>query len=374
MATGASGQAIAARRCGSDPLLRGYLDAADSTTADRALHALLSEHAAPVIERLLQQKNRASGRANPARGHSEDIASAARELLIAQLLALRSGERDTPISDFRAYTAGVAYSCWAQHLRTDNPQRSMLLNRVRYLLENRTRCGGFALWQSGTGRKWCGYPQWESKADPAATPKLARLVADPQPTVREVFGDRYWQRNELGTLIVDLFDWLEGPIELRDLVLVISEILEISDRTDALELTDLSDEDATARRQQPTPDEELAWKEYLTWLWSEIGRLSPPQAASFLLNSNVLREFELFGLASIRSVATRIAIAPEQLAKLWQDLPVSDLTIAAELRCARQQVINLRRAARDKLGAAWALWREQSPARGNKRRVSPSRI
>ena len=53
-----------------------------------------------------------------------------------------------------------------------------------------------------------------------------------------------------------------------------------------------------------SPLEDAVWKEYLTWLWNEIGTLSARQRRAFLLHSEVLREFELLGVASIRSIAT----------------------------------------------------------------------
>ncbi|MDQ6808941.1 MAG: hypothetical protein M3Z64_05875 [Verrucomicrobiota bacterium] len=357
---------------GSDPLLASYLEAADGAAADRALHALMQDHAGPVIERLLQQKNRLSKHDNPARGHSDDIASAARELLIGELIALRSGQRETAIMDFRAYAAGVAYFAWAQDLRHESPQRSMLLNRIRYLLENRTRQSGFALWQSASGRKWCGLSEWKNAGDPEVTPKLERIIADPGTAVREAFGDRYWQRNQLSTLVVDLFRWLERPIELRDLVLVVGELLEITDRTETLDAIEQNPADELWNAPQSSPADDLAWKEYLTWLWREIAALSAPQAAAFLLHSDVLRDFELLGLASIRTVAARIGMAAEELATIWQELPVGDLAIATHLHCARQQVINLRRVARDKLGAAWTSWLSKSERTGNNPVVSSS--
>ena len=356
----------------NDALLSGFLEADDPARSDDALRDLVEQKADPIIKRLLLQKNRMSARANPARGNSDDIASAARELLVVQLLALRAGERETPITDFRAYVASVAYSAWAQHLRNENPQRSMLLNRIRYLLENRTRLAGFALWESTGGRKWCGYPRWQTETEPDATAKLERLLADPAAIAREAFGDRYWQRDDLGALVVGLFTWLERPIELRDLVFVVSELLEISDRTDTLESNDENAAEEISGRSPSSPVDDLAWKEYLHWLWGQIGSLSPNQSAAFLLHSEVLREFELVGLASIRSVAPRIGLDPERLAEFWQQLPIADLIIAEHLGCTRQQVINLRRVARDSLGAAWAQWTTKTTSAGNKGAVSAS--
>lgn len=348
----------------SDPLLADFLQANDCTSRDEALRVLLERDAAPIIRGVLQRKQ-----SNGA--DAEDVSSAAREQVIRQLGALRSGERQTPIRDFRGYVAGIAYSAWADHLRSEHPERSMLLNRLRYLLENRTVQRGFALWEAPSGRRWCGFPEWKKSQPHAPTPKLQWLLSDPIAAARDAFGNRYWQRNELAALVRDLFTWLERPIELRDLVFVVSQILEIAGRDDAAAV------DPPREHEQPSTAyasaaDELIWKEYLLWLWRELGKLSPRQNAAFLLNSSVLRDFELLGIASIRNVAPRVAMEPEHLAALWQRLPLDDRDIAEELGCVRQQVINLRRVARDTLGHAWEQFSSHEQVASNKGRSSAS--
>ena len=55
------------------------------------------------------------------------------------------------------------------------------------------------------------------------------------------------------------------------------------------------------------------------------------------------------GVATFREVAAALEIGPEELAELWNRLPLEDLEIAARLGLDRQQVINLRSTARQKL-------------------------
>lgn len=345
-------------------MLAGYLAAEDARTSEAELQSLLERDAAPIVRGVLARKR--SGELE-----GEDVASAAREQLIRQLGALRRGERAEPIRDFRAYVASVAYAAWADHLRRENPQRSMLLNRIRYLLENRTARGGFALWEH-EGRRWCGFATWTKNTSPAATPKLQWLLADPVAALRDAFGNRYWQRSELATLVSDLFTWLETPIELRDLVVVVAEMLEMSGRTEPLEGR-VEPADATeAGTAHRTAAEELMWKEYLLWLWGQLKSLPARQCAAFLFNSGVVRDFELLGVASIREFAPLVAMAPEDFAALWQRLPLDDASIAAELECTRQQVINLRRIARDTLGRAWRDFSGREGIAGNKSARSAS--
>ncbi len=344
----------------SDSLLAEFLTVEDAASRERALRVLLEREAAPIIRGVLLRKSSGAQ-------ESEDITSAAREQLIRQLDALRTGQRETPIRDFRNYVAGVAYSAWAEHLRNENPERSMLLNRIRYLLENRTARRGFALWEGEHGRKWCGLPQWSKSSTPLPTPRLQWLLNDPVAAARDAFRNRYWERNELHMLVAELFEWLGTPIELRDLVFVVAEILEICGRTDASRADAAEVSDSSTVADQSSAAEQLIWKEYLLWLWQQLAKLPPRQCAAFLLNSSVLRDFELLGIASIRSLAPRFGMPPERLAMMWQRLPLDDRQIASELQCARQQVINLRRVARDSLSRAWRAFSGETKAAGNNR-------
>jgi hypothetical protein len=55
------------------------------------------------------------------------------------------------------------------------------------------------------------------------------------------------------------------------------------------------------------------------------------------------------GVATIRQIAGVLEIHDAELAALWDDLPLDDATIGLRIGCTRQQVINLRMAARKRL-------------------------
>ena len=318
----------------SDPILSEYLHADDGAQADRALRVLMESEAAPVIQRVLARKNVAPV-------EREDLASVVREQLLQLLTALRRGDRETPIRDFHNYVASVAYRAWAEYLRNAHPEQSMLLNRVCYLLENRTSYQRFALWIGESGENLCGFVKWTDRQRAGSSPKLQWLLVDAKAAAAQAFGRREVGRDDLIFAVTQLFTWVNHPIELRDLVSILVEVMGLRrSRVDE----ETADEVLSS---YGSPREETIWKEYLHWLWKQMEKLSSRQCVAFLLNSNVIRDFELFGLASIRTLAPRFAMAPEHLAVLWQRLPLDDLALAAELQCTRQQVINLRRVARD---------------------------
>jgi len=330
----------------NDPALALYLRAQSEDQAAVQLVSLFRLQAEPVIEQILRAKRSATIHGEL---EVEDVTSAAREQLMRQLALLRDGERE-PIRDLRGYVASITYSAWAEMLRARYPQRAMLFNRLRYLLEDRTTQKGFAIWPDEDGAKWCGLAPWRGRTG-GATPKRHWLLLDPRAAAAEALNGADPTTLILPELLARLLHWLGGPIELRDLTSLLSELLGYAKGS-----VSPSEEEVVQIDPRASPAEELVWKEYLAWLWREMDSLSIRQRRSFLLHFEIVRELELLGIASTRAIAGALDFSPNEFAVLWNHLPLEDLAISKLLDCTRQQVINLRRVSRDKLGAAWQKW------------------
>lgn len=111
------------------------------------------------------------------------------------------------------------------------------------------------------------------------------------------------------------------------------------------------------RLADPAPDAATALerRSHLERLWGEIRQLSPQQAAALILN---LRDGEgrgavallpLTGVATMRDIARTLEMPAERFAEIWNRLPLEDSAIAESLGVSRQQVINLRKSARERL-------------------------
>jgi DNA-directed RNA polymerase specialized sigma24 family protein len=115
--------------------------------------------------------------------------------------------------------------------------------------------------------------------------------------------------------------------------------------------------DPLLRLPDPAPDAALAFERrtYLVRLWEEIRQLPPRQAAALLLNlrdgqgRNAAALLPLTGIATLREMAAAVGLPPEELAGLWNRLPLEDILLADLLGVSRQQVINLRKSARERL-------------------------
>jgi hypothetical protein len=90
-------------------------------------------------------------------------------------------------------------------------------------------------------------------------------------------------------------------------------------------------------------------------LWREICRLPPNQRSALLLN---LRDesgncattlFVAAGVAGLPAIAATLGIPLEEFVELWRGMPLNDLDIAGRLGVTRQQVINLRKCAKERL-------------------------
>ena len=96
-------------------------------------------------------------------------------------------------------------------------------------------------------------------------------------------------------------------------------------------------------------------KIYLEKLWKEIKELPQRQRAAVLLNlkdaqgNSMIEMFPITGVASLREISAALEMGAREFAALWNDLPIDDNSIANRLGLTRQQVINLRKSARDRL-------------------------
>jgi hypothetical protein len=96
-------------------------------------------------------------------------------------------------------------------------------------------------------------------------------------------------------------------------------------------------------------------REQLTRLWEEVRRLPHRQCAALLLNlrdgdtRGVIALLPMLGVARVSEIAEAVRIDAAEFAALWDRLPLEDMAIAELLGATRQQVINLRKVARERL-------------------------
>ena len=341
----------------SDPLLLPFLSAELEAEVEQSLTCLLAEHAEPIVRAVIGNKLRLSrpGADDAGAGDdAEDVRGEALVRLLGRLRDLRADPAAKPIGNFQGYVAVVTYNVCYAYLRKKYPQRRLLKNRVRYLLNN---WADFAIWE-GDEQEWlCGLAVWRHGPRTTANhEQLQQLCADPQQLAVAGAAPGSAQQTHLLNLCGAIFSRLGCPVELDALVNILAELQGIKDQPTSATQREEEDDGEHA----PLPDlradvaTEVEQRLYLRRLWAEICALPQRQRAALLLNlttaqDSVISLLPLIGVATIRQIAEALATPAEQFAQLWNELPLDDTAIAARLGLTRQQVINLRKAARERL-------------------------
>jgi DNA-directed RNA polymerase specialized sigma24 family protein len=326
-----------------DPVLRTYFDLADERLAEAALAQLIDEDALPVIRRIVRIRFRTVGPAGDAReaGDADDICSDIILQLLRKLRRAREAGDFEPIASFRGYVATAAYRGCDAYLRERHPERYRLRGRVQYLLGHQP---SFFVRRDDHDQWICGLAEWNSAVTRDCTPRLSELQSRSHEWVSGE-GDPL-SAARLAASLRAIFRFTAGPVRLEALV---STLLSVTEQRQQEQLfDDVAD---------PAADigETLDQQSYLRRLWCEITQLPRAQRVALLFNlrnaggEELVSLFPLIGIATISQIADAIELSHEQFATIWNELPWEDLRIADFLGLTRQQVINLRKSARERL-------------------------
>ncbi|HEX6083131.1 MAG TPA: hypothetical protein VF266_01320 [Thermoanaerobaculia bacterium] len=313
----------------NDPLLAPLIRARDDEARRAAIGAVLVTHARPVVERVLARYRGADSAIGPA--EAEDLAGTVMLRLVQRLqhVAEDAGEAIASLADF---TATLTFNAVYDFLRRRYPERTRLKNRVRYVLLRDRR---FRTWSAERGAV-CALAAWDAHDNIAELPRPAWK------TRRRIEPERVADAVEAMLVAAG------RPVLVDDLVRSLAEEWQVVDRP-PVPVTPAAADPARAHSVQ------LETRQYLDALWREILELRAPQRAALLLNlrdadgGNAVVLFILAAIATFDEIAAAMEMAPERLTEIWTSLPLDDLAIAARLGLTRQQVINLRKAARARL-------------------------
>jgi DNA-directed RNA polymerase specialized sigma24 family protein len=349
-----------------DPLLTPLL-AAGEAAREEALARLIADEAAPLVRRIVRHSLGTPPHGDGRPQDAEDVCGEVLVQLLARLRECQADPRRRAIANFHGYVAVAAHHACHERLRRQHPARHALKDRLRYLL---TRQPGLALWLDGGHEMVCGFAAWREQARPVSRAARPRMLAEDAPAfIKHVASRERIRRMHLAELAAALFDYFGGPVRFDDLVSLVAELCDIRDRAaPAAERRAGEAEDTPAQQaaQLPAPEASAATRleqrDYLARLWAEVRRLPVNQRTALLLNlrdagGGVIHLLPVVGVASVRAIAETLEMRAEQFAVLWARLPLDDLTIAGHLGVTRQQVINLRQAARKRLRGRLGQWK-----------------
>ncbi len=333
-----------------DHLLLQFIEAKGEEQADLWLGTLIDEHAVPIVKEILGSSLRFHLNNNSA-ASTQDANDLFNDIIInllSRLRNIRSDPSQRAVTDFRGYIAATAYNACNLYLRQKYPRRARLKNRLRYLLSHDAT---FALWTNEASGLICGFAEWRNKGAASAQKLFEKIRQDPVEWIQTVgLVSVGIDRAQLSNLLNALFQSCESPLKLDDLVNIVADICHEKDQPD---------EPLETMKQlaAPTLDFEimLEQQEMLGLLWQEVCQLQSRQRLALLLNFKDARGQNLVSLlpytrtATIEQIAEAIGLPLVEFLKLWNKLPLDDATIAGLLGATRQQVINLRKCARERL-------------------------
>ena len=332
----------------TDPSLSPFLAANDAVEEAMALARLNAEEIEPIIKRGLRFKLRSLGpQSNRSlqRPEFEEVYNEIQLRLLKRLRALKQDPRENQIANLRGYVATVTRHTWDEYLRQKYPLRRSLRDKIRrHLLSN----SEFALWEDSHHEWLAGLSGWRGRD----LVLQRQVTTDLNQQLRERWEMVDVQRLRLHELLVDIFEVAQGPLDLDQLTSLIAALQGIADHpVEALDADASIDSD----RQDADHRTIIEQRQLLQLIWREICQLPRRQRVALLLNLrnpqgiNIITLLPATGIATFEQIAQTLEIPATDLERIWADLPLDDLRVAEYLGATRQQVINLRKTARDRL-------------------------
>jgi hypothetical protein len=306
-----------------------------------------------------------NGRSTGKPGEGLDLCAAIQLELLEELRR----DQGECIHDLRGYAAVLCYRACSDYWRAKRPERTSLGNQVRYFLQHQP---GFAVWPTSGGDLLCGFSSWKGRQEGAiAVERLRRIDQERRAALPRK--PRAWMKPEdWQQLFTRLFEYLEAPLPLDDLTAGLADLLGVRESQGE------TAEELGREWHTPPASDPLVIRESLERLWQEITQLRPRQRCAYLLNfrDGELDVFPENGVASIRDIGAAVALTGAQFVRLWEELPLDpaqrqaavslrsdeekfavvwnhlpleDLLISRLLDATRQQVINLRKVARERI-------------------------
>jgi len=256
-----------------------------------------------------------------------------------------------PIEDLRGLAAVISYRLCSRWMRRRFPERHSFRNHLYYLL---TRQKGFALWHNDEGKLVAGFAAWRGQKTPVAWEAVEQISQDEHLISQIRFIKSGSGPSEAGRALAEVFDRLGHPVEFDRLVGFLAGLLTIEDKP-----TESTADDEHVFATTPAGGPDTAWvvekRIFLQRLCEEVRLLPRNQRVALLLNlrgtegGGCIGLFPATGVASIRQLADMLEMGADELARLWNELPVDDGRIGELLNLTRQQVINARKSARERL-------------------------
>lgn len=326
----------------AEELLEACFAEGDPLRAEAILGELIAQYVQPTAARIVASRLRLHGSAH--HGQIEDVTS---EAVVAFLLYVQDqrgedqrGAGGEPIRSVQAFAATLAGRACNDYFRRTHPAFHGLRNKLRYLFETYP---DIVRWKNAAGEWLCSPVAWQA----AGMAPRTDVEEWSRSTWLEQGGDAdAHPADQLARVLRQL----GAPVRFNDLALLMARLWNVQETNAEPEEEEPEFADAA------TPvDVTLGRREWLAGLWEQIGKLNRNQRTALLLNlrtpdgSCAASLLVMTGVVSVRKIAQAVEMPAEEFVEVWKRLPLNDIEIAEMLALTRQQVINLRKCARERL-------------------------
>lgn len=330
-----------------DPSLLPFLAASNAPEEAAALAHLNAEEIEPTIRRGLGFKLRLNrSQSDQNRLEFDEIYNDIQLRLLKRLRALKEDPARNQIVNLRRYVATVTRNTCDEYLRHRYPLRRSLKDKIRrHLLSH----GEFALWEDAEHNWLAGFSASQHLHGGGTT------FGELQERLKIEWRNVDVQRLQLHDLLTTIFNLANAPLDLDQVTELIAGFWGIKDHpTESFDGNTQASLDEQVRA-DINPATIIERRQSLELLWREICHLSHRQRVALLLNLrnphgiNVITLLPATGVATFEQIAQALEIPVTEFEQLWAQLPLDDLQLASYLGTTRQQVINLRKTARERL-------------------------
>ncbi|HJQ39374.1 MAG TPA: hypothetical protein VKB93_19710 [Thermoanaerobaculia bacterium] len=268
-------------------------------------------------------------KAGVAEQEREDIRSDILLKIVARWSAV-SSEGPGVIQSIAAYGAVIAFNACNDFMRRLHPLRAKMKARLRYRLSHDSR---FAVWESRS-RYVAGFRSWSGE-------ESGTMPAPAESSIQTC--------NDMAATLFQLFEAAGHPLLVDDIVGLFCDIAGVP------RIENNSPLDEMAPNPADDITERLQCRQYLQQVWCEVRALPLQQRLALLLHARDSRGESVTKLVpmtlsvSFDELADTLGMSADVLKEIWEQLPLDDLSIGSRLGLRRQQVINLRRSARDRI-------------------------
>ncbi|MCA1595451.1 MAG: hypothetical protein LC772_03375 [Chloroflexi bacterium] len=339
----------------ADRLLSSYLCERDRNTETRLLERLAAEVRA-VVSRVLA----ANFGAYPYdKQRAEDIGQDCMLAILTKIHRLKSGSDETPVTSLSAYAAATARNAFRGELRARRPERARLRARISDLIKSNP--DRFGIWSWGD-HTVCGLAEWMGAGAPILGPAGSFPAARPSPVTPAALGYRIANLDPAAASDLESYlRWIGTAVGINELADQLAPdtrpagpALAGTSRTDMLEGSHEADPlDQVPDMIENVEDrvvDQIHREQLLRTAWSQLVQLPHRQRVALLLALPPEAFLAYRLLVGREALAKCLETTPAEVDAIPRTLPRSDADLAQQMGLKRQQVINLRLSARQRLG------------------------